>query len=363
MQLKIWPVLFGLYILAACNQSEPSITPTRQNLTEAVYASGVIKSVNQYQVYSNAIGIIKQINVKEGDLVKAGDVLMVLDNETGTLQKENALLSLENNSAAANKLKLEELKQQIEFTHKKYIADSLVFERQKALYKEQIGSKTDLEQKEVAFISARSNYVSAQLRFNDFKRQVNMAEKQFEKLYAISKKQASDFTIQSLINGRVYELFKHPGELVSQQTPVAIVGSANEFIIELQIDEYDIIKVKTGQTVKVMLDSYKEKLFDAVVTKIYPIMNERSKSFLVEAAFKQQPEVLYPNLTAEANIIIMQKENVLTIPRKYVNTNGKVKLANGNWVEPKTGIKDYNLIEILEGINEETAIVLPTDEK
>ncbi len=363
MQLKIWLVLFGLYILATCNQSEPSITPTRQNLTEAVYASGVIKSVNQYQVYSNAIGIIKQINVKEGDLVKAGDVLMVLDNETGTLQKENALLSLENNSAAANKLKLEELKQQIEFTHKKYIADSLVFERQKALYKEQIGSKTDLEQKEVAFISARSNYVSAQLRFNDFKRQVNLAEKQSEKLYAISKKQASDFTIQSLINGRVYELFKHPGELVSQQTPVAIVGSANEFIIELQIDEYDIIKVKTGQTVKVMLDSYKGKLFDAVVTKIYPIMNERSKSFLVEAAFKQQPEVLYPNLTAEANIIIMQKENVLTIPRKYVNTNGKVKLANGNWVEPKTGIKDYNLIEILEGINEETAIVLPTDEK
>jgi RND family efflux transporter MFP subunit len=363
MHLTIRPVLLSLFILAACNHSEPSIKPVKQSLTEAVYASGVIKSVNQYQVFSNVIGIIKQINVKEGDLVKAGDVLMLLDNETVTLQKENALLSLENNSVAANKLKLEELKQQIDFTYKKFITDSLLFERQKSLYNQQIGSKADLEQKEVAFINSRSNYVSAHLRFNDFKRQVNMAEKQSEKLYAISKKQLGDFSIRSLINGRVYQIFKKPGEIVNQQTPVAIVGSANNFIIELLIDEYDIIKIKAGQAVKVMLDSYKGKLFDAVITKIYPIMNERSKSFLVEAAFKQQPEVLYPNLTVEANIIISQKENVLTIPRKYINAAGKIKLANGNWVQPKTGIKDYNLIEILDGINEETAIVLPTDEK
>lgn len=47
-------------------------------------------------------------------------------------------------------------------------------------------------------------------------------------------------------------------------------------------------------------------------------MNERSRSFEVEASFTQQPDVLYPNLTVEANIVLQSKENVLTIPRKYL---------------------------------------------
>lgn len=363
MQLKIWPLLLILFVLAACNQSEKAITPTRQSLTEAVYASGVIKSNNQYQVFSNVAGIIKEIKVNEGDNVKAGDVLMVLDNEASNLQKENALLSFQNNSVEANQLKLDELKQQILFTQKKYLSDSMLFERQQALYKQQIGTQTELEQKEVLFISSRSNYLSALLRYNDFKRQLNIVSKQSEKLYAISKKQAGDFTIQSLIDGKVYELFKQPGELVTQQTPVAIVGSDNHFVIELQIDEFDITKIKLGQQVKIMLDSYKGNVFDAEISKIYPIMNERSKSFLVEAEFKKQPEVLYPNLTVEANIIITKKDNILTIPHKYLTADNKVKLANGELATVKTGIKDYFLVEVLEGIDEQTALILPQNEK
>lgn len=239
----------------------------------------------------------------------------------------------------------------------------MLFERQQALYKQQIGTQTELEQKEVLFISSRSNYLSALLRYNDFKRQLNIVSKQSEKLYAISKKQAGDFTIQSLIDGKVYELFKQPGELVTQQTPVAIVGSDNHFVIELQIDEFDITKIKLGQQVKIMLDSYKGNVFDAEISKIYPIMNERSKSFLVEAEFKKQPEVLYPNLTVEANIIITKKDNILTIPHKYLTADNKVKLANGELATVKTGIKDYFLVEVLEGIDEQTALILPQNEK
>lgn len=66
------------------------------------------------------------------------------------------------------------------------------------------------------------------------------------------------------------------------------------------------------------MDSYKGKVFEAKVTRIEPIMNEQTRSFTVEAQFISKPELLYPNLSAEANIVIQTRENALTIPRNYL---------------------------------------------
>ena len=52
---------------------------------------------------------------------------------------------------------------------------------------------------------------------------------------------------------------------------MAIVGSANQFKLELEIDEFDIVKIKKGQLVLVSLDSYKGEAYEAVVQKINPI--------------------------------------------------------------------------------------------
>ena len=103
--------------------------------------------------------------------------------------------------------------------------------------------------------------------------------------------------------------------MVNPQTPLATIGDAFIFLLEMQIDEYDVAKVKLGQKVLLTMDSYKNEVFEARVSKINPMMNERSKSFTIEAEFIKQPSVLYPNLTAEANIIIQVKQNALTIPR------------------------------------------------
>ena len=76
------------------------------------------------------------------------------------------------------------------------------------------------------------------------------------------------------------------------------------------------------------MDSYKGQVFEAVIEKIDPLMNERSRSFTVEARFTTRPPSLYPNLTAEANIIIRTKENAITIPRAYLLNDSTVVLAD-----------------------------------
>jgi len=125
------------------------------------------------------------------------------------------------------------------------------------------------------------------------------------------------------------------------------------------VDEYDIFKIHLDQLVLVNLDSYAGELFEAKVTKINPLMNERSKTFLIEAEFTKAPKTLYPNITFEANIILKTKDNALLLPRNYVLNDTSVLTSDGKSIRVVTGLKDYQKIEILSGITETDELILP----
>jgi multidrug efflux pump subunit AcrA (membrane-fusion protein) len=197
------------------------------------------------------------------------------------------------------------------------------------------------------------------MKYRDVVKQLTFNALQSRNNLAISKKNESDFTIRSEINGKVYSLYKEAGEMVNPQTAVALVGDASIFLLELQVDEYDIARIREGQSVLVSMDSYKGQVFEATVSKIYPAMNERSKSFSVEATFVTQPPLLYPNLTAEANIVIREKKKALTIPVNYLVNDSTVLLSKNKNRIVKTGLKDYQKVEILSGLTASDIIYKP----
>jgi HlyD family secretion protein len=168
---------------------------------------------------------------------------------------------------------------------------------------------------------------------------------------------AKDFTIYSKINGTLYVKSKNKGELVSAQMPIATIGSSNQYTVEMLIDEVDITKIKVGQTILVTLDAYKKKVFEAKVSKIYPAKDERTQTFKVEGLFSNRPEVLYPGLSGEANIIINTKKKVLTIPNEYLTEDNKVSTDDG-LVPVTIGLQSMESTEILQGLSETTFIYL-----
>jgi multidrug efflux pump subunit AcrA (membrane-fusion protein) len=99
------------------------------------------------------------------------------------------------------------------------------------------------------------------------------------------------------------------------------------------------------------MDSYKDKVFEAVVTKIYPLMNLKLKSFKVDATFTNKPDNLFPNISAQANIVIQVKEKAMIIPRSYLIDNEYVYLKNKEKRKVKVGLMDYEKVEILSGIS------------
>ncbi|TPE42968.1 efflux RND transporter periplasmic adaptor subunit [Pontibacter mangrovi] len=346
-------------ILVACQRNQEQTSPTVEDITEAVYASGIVKSKDQHQVFPTVSGTVQQIMVTEGDTVRKGAALLKVENETARLSAENARIAAEYARVSANREKLSELQETIDLAKSRVQNDSMLLQRQRNLWKNRIGTRVELEQRELNYENSMTAYKSALLRYQDLKKQLELAARQSQKNLQISQNLAEDYTVRSETGGKVYSVLKEEGEMVSPQTPVAVIGAADEFIVELQVDEYDIARVKPGQRVLLNMDSYKGQVFEAEVYKVNPAMNERTRSFTVEASFVSAPPSLFPNLTTEANIIIRKKENALTIPREYLVDGTYVLTEDEERKQVKTGLKDYQKVEILEGLRKEDVIVKP----
>lgn len=350
MRMPKFSLLYILLFLLACKSKTPHIKPLVSAITESVYASGVLKSEAQYQSFSNVNGTINEIYLDEGDPVKIGTPLLSITNDLQRLNTENAALAAQYATLANNKGKLEDARNLMSIRLRRMKSDSLLYRRQQNVWQSDGGTKVELEQRELNYESSKVDYQSAILKFDELKKQLDFAALQSRKNLQISQKLASDFTLKSEVNGILYQLYKKKGESVTQQMPIALLGSNGRFILEMQVDEFDIFKVKKGQLVLVTLDSYKERVFEAKVSSISPMMIQQTKTFLVEAIFTAPPKTLYPFISFEANIVIHTKPKALLIPINYLVNDSTVLKSSGEMVKVKTGLKDYKMVEILSGI-------------
>ncbi len=343
----------------SCKSKKEKIYPIQESITESVYASGITKSKEQYDVFSTVSGVIASIPVKEGDLIKKGGTILIISNTAASLNTENAVLSADYSSIGANQEKLKEAEVNTRLALEKMKSDDLLRQRQQELWKEGIGSKNELEQRQLTYQNSKTAYQAASLRYTQLEKQIRFQDQQSQTNLAIASDKNKDYTIRSNVDGKVYILNMKPGEMVNTLTPVATIGDANEFMLELQVDEYDITRIKPDQEIIVSMDSYKGQTFRARVTSIDPLMNNKSKSFTVKARFEKQPGQLYPNLTCEANIVILQKENAVTIPRSYLLPGDSVLLKNGKKKKVTVGLKDYQKAEILNGVTTSDQLYKP----
>ena len=345
------------FLFNSCSNKAESIHPTQESITQSVYASGVVKSRFQYEVYPKVSGTVESILISEGEAVNKGQAIIKLSNTANTLNYENAKLAANYSSLNSNKEKLTQAATEYELAKEKAENESSLLERQKKLWDQEIGTKNELDQRALSYKNAVTLLNASKLKLEDLKKQLDFQTKQAEKTVAISEVGMNDFIIKSQINGKVYSINKKLGELATPQSALAIIGDNAKFFVELQVDEYDIAKIKIGQRVFIGMDSYKGTSFEAVISKIYPIMNERLKSFKVEADFVTTPENVMPNLSAQANIVIQVKEKTLTIPRSYLIDNEFVYLINKEKRKVKVGLMDYDKVEILAGLNLSDALV------
>jgi multidrug efflux pump subunit AcrA (membrane-fusion protein) len=350
-----------LVFLFACGKKEEGIKPEKRSITESVYGSGTIKSGGEYKVYSTVSGILQDLPLKEGDSVQLDQLIAVIKGDNSQLNEVNSKLTYDQarDNFNENSPIMLDLKLQIANAESRFKKDSVNFERFRNLKASNAVSDADYDQAELAYQMSQNALISARKKYENNLSNMRTDMRRAENLYKISSNTKRDFEIRSLIKGRIYAYYKQKGELVMPQEPIATVGSADHFIVELLIDELDIAKIKLDQKVLVSIDSYAGKTFECRVTRIYPMPDPRSQTFKVEAEFIDIPETLYPGLSVEGNIVVNEKKTALVIPKSFLIDKTFVQLENGEKKEVKVGLQNTEYVEILEGIDENTVIVKP----
>jgi multidrug efflux pump subunit AcrA (membrane-fusion protein) len=355
---RVLPI--ATFLLAACSADQVTTLPTMGPITESVYASGVVKAAGQYKVYPTVTGPVLALLVQEGDTVRAGTALLHIDDRSSRANERSAAAQLQLlvRNASDQGPVLAQLRQALEQARERYVVDSANVVRQRALWAQQIGSRAELDQRELAFTSSRTAWRNAARSLEETRARLRTELEVARNTALISAAGNADRTPQSLIDGLVYDLLVEPGELATPQQPVAIIGSATDLYLELEVDERDIARVKVGQEVAVTLELYREA-FPATITRIVPLMDARTRTFTVEARFTQAPPQLYPNLTAEANIILDRKARALTIPASYLLPGDSVGTGTEERTAVQIGLRDLDRVEVLGGIDSTTVLFRP----
>ncbi|WP_254906689.1 efflux RND transporter periplasmic adaptor subunit [Flavobacterium sp. FPG59] len=361
MKLQVQFFLVMLSLLSCSKKETEEMKPTVGEVTETVYASGVLKADGQYTVFATVNGTLQKVNVIAGQSISKGQSLFELESDKAELNTENARLAYQLSLESSRYIqdKIAEMEMKVQSSRDKFTLDESIYNRNKNIRNQGGISEVDFERVELAYKSSKINFESAKKQLAQLKAQLRNDQSRNSVNLKINQKSQSDFSVKSAFSGKLFDVLVKEGTLVTPQTPLAIIGQENSYLLELEVDENDMVRVRTGQKVLVTMDSYKRQVFDAVIDKIYPIMNERSRTFKIEAHFIKPPKKLYPNLTAEANIIIQIKKNAITIPKAYL-IQGKYVLVNKDEKrEVKTGLSDYQKVEILSGLTAVETIYKP----
>jgi RND family efflux transporter MFP subunit len=300
---------------------------------------------------------IFEIPVREGDIVNKGAVLLVLgtpadDNRLSVLGSHVALAkeNMQDNSAT-----LTALQQKIALAKQQYEHDARNANRYKELLQTQAVSQKDAEQAALLAETSLSDYKSLQQQYisqkNELTNHLLDAQRQLTK----ARRTQEEKVLTSCIAGKVYNINFKMGELVSADAPIMLIGSPNMYKLELLVDERDINKIKLGQKVFFETDAFKDEPFEAVITKIDPVLQKETRNFKVEARVECSRN-FYPQSSVEANIIIREKATALMIPSDYLLKSDSVlfQSAKGEVMKIKisTGIRNDDFIEITNGLKE-----------
>ncbi|WP_337041822.1 efflux RND transporter periplasmic adaptor subunit [Emticicia sp. 17c] len=351
-------------LLTACNKgNDKPTTPQYKALTEAVYASGNIYPKNEYKLIANADGFLVRQTAFEGDLVAKNQLIFQLESisQDARLEASGNILRQAETNYGDNSPVLAELTSQLRSARTKLANDSINFNRYKELYDRNATTRIEYERAELTYQTSRNEVTARQKALQRTKSQLYVDLQNSQSNFRVNAREGDNFRIKTFEAGRVYDIYKKQGELVRRGEQVALIGDANEIYAQLAIDEGDFAKVKIGQEVLIKIDVYKDKMFKARVTKLYPKLNKADQTFRVDADFIDEKPNAYYGMTIEANIIISQNPRVLTIPKNYLVGSDSVWIEeNGDKkkIRITKGVENLDLVEIKSGVNEKSVIVI-----
>jgi HlyD family secretion protein len=363
-------------------QIDPSklATVERGDLARSVVATGKIEPLAKVEVKSKASGIVEKIFADYGDHVKQGRVLVELDKEQLRALGAEARANLQAAQATV---------QSAQATFERNVVDAqgpdLPFlktaaERDRKLAAEGLISASSLDDAEKAYQMALNKQLSAQRNVAVSRAEVARAKAQVAQMQAALDNAEEDLrnsTIVSPMDGLVLSRDVEVGDAISsililgsQATNIMTLGDVSEVYVKGKVDEADISKVYLGQPARISVESLKERKFMGKVTKISPLGVEKDNvtTFEVRVSIQNPTGELKANMSANAEIILEEKEKVLMVPEAaviydkdrhtFLETPDPGSKTGRRKLSAKLGISNGVKTELVEGLKEGQQVIL-----
>ena len=376
--------VLGITVAAKGNSAklEPSqlAKVEKGDIARSVVATGKVQPITKVEVKSKASGIVTKLFVDINNHVKQGQILAQLDQVEISAQvnaQKAQLAAAESNARAAEAaIKYDKVNAEApdlpmyEHTYKRNLEmskDGVV--SQQAL--------DDAQQKYLAAANTRDKAV-AQITVDTSK--LHQAQAQVQQSEASLKQleeQLSYTTITSPMDGVILSRDVELGDAVSSilvmgstATLVMTIGDTTQVYVQGKVDESDIGKVYMGQPARIKVESFKDKTFIGKVTKIAPLGVEKDNvtTFEVRVSIDNPGGELKANMTANAEILLEEHKQVLTIPEQAViydkDRNASVEVPDPSQkkgrrkVSIKAGISNGTRTEVISGLNIDDKVIL-----
>jgi HlyD family secretion protein len=373
------------------SEEETAVVKRGDIIGETISIIGEVIPENEMIVSFKTIGTVNSVNVKEGDVVKKGDIIATLKNEDLEIALENSegdLINARNRIAQEIKIAQDAVDFADKASHNIYILNqkkSQLYDQQKPpkgatgeeklldKYQDSVSKQSDkitLEQAHDAYWNAVNNLksikINSKIEIENLERAVSEAKRKLE-----------DLILTSPIDGTITYLgIKVGQEIESQATtqislPKVTITDLSKTHIEVDIDEIDIGKIKEGQGVKIILDAYPNEELIGDIYYISEIGDESTGAvtYKVKLDIKDDKGLKIRTLmSANLDIEIEGKKEVMILPNNAILEKNDKKYVmllieeEKREVEIKTGYSDGINTEILSGLNEGDKVLIKTTE-
>ncbi len=343
----------------------------KRDITEVITANGKIQPEKEVKISADVSGEIIELELKEGDKVEFGQVLLKINPQI-------YLSQIERIEASLNSSKAQMLQSEAQLMDKEN-----QFNRQKNLWEQKAMSDFEYEQ-------AQTNYKVAQATFKSSQFSVLSSEASLKE----ARENLRKTTIYSPMTGTVSMLNVEKGERVvgtMQMTGTEImrIANLNRMEVEVDVNENDIIRVKKNDTAYIEVDAYLDRKFKGIVTEIAnsanttgasadQVTNFKVKVLILESSYADLLDTIVnnhypfrPGMSASIDIRTKTLIGAISLPIEavtvkpdsiddselieiiYVYNEGKAIRK-----EIKTGIQNNQYIVIREGVDVDSEVVV-----
>jgi len=357
-------ILFGgsLYYLYQKNAEDPVVykteTASTQTIIKKTVATGSIVPKEEVLIKPNISGIIDEIFVEAGDIIKSGDLIA----RVKVVPNVSSLTSAKNNINSS--------RTQVEAAKLALDNERSIYSRQKALFDKGVISANE-------FDTAQIKFNQAQQRHNQEKVNLTAARQNFDiiKTGTTSGLGATANTeIRATVSGMVLDVPVKTGNQVIEAnnfndgTTIATLADVDKMIFEGKVDESEVGKIKESLPLEITVGAIENKKFDAILDYIAPKGVEENGAIQFEikgTLNKKDTTFIRAGLSANASIILAKVDSVLALKEALVQFDAKTKAP---FVEIETGeqkferkdvelgISDGIFVEIKSGIDKEDKI-------